>query len=260
VRKGLIIQLLLLSVVIGAISFAFSFWIDWLPESGAKEAGRIHDLYVVTSIICLVIFSLVAAVSIYTLVKFRVPDDDEEDGKPIHGNTMLEIIWTAVPTALVVAIGVFSAVVLVKNEDNADGRPVINVKGWQFAWEFQYPELGDVYVGELHVAVGTPIELKLQSPDVIHSFWVPEWSVKQDVVPGTVQHLLVTPTKVGTFPIVCTELCGLGHSTMRNRVIVQTPEEYEAWIAEMKAGGGDAPAEGEGAAAGATASVPAGDG
>ena len=137
---------------------------------------------------------------------------------------------------------------------------MINVKGWQFAWEFQYPELGDAYVGELHVPVGTPIELKLESPDVIHSFWVPEWSVKQDVVPGTVQRLLVTPTKVGTFPIVCTELCGLGHSTMRNRVIVQTPEEYEAWLAEMKAGGGDAPAEGEGAAAGATVSVPAGDG
>ena len=108
--------------------------------------------------------------------------------------------------------------------------------------------------------MGEQIELKLESPDVIHSFWVPEWSVKQDVVPGTVQHLLVTPTKVGTFPIICTELCGLGHSTMRSRVIVQTPEEYEAWIAEMKAGGGDAPAEGEGAAADATASVPEGDG
>ena len=76
-----------------------------------------------TSIICLVIFSLVAAVSIYTLVKFRVPDDDEEDGKPIHGNTMLEIVWTAIPTALVVAIGVFSAVVLVKNEDERRRPP-----------------------------------------------------------------------------------------------------------------------------------------
>jgi cytochrome c oxidase subunit 2 len=139
---------------------------------------------------------------------------------------------------LVIVIAVFSAVVLVKNEDNAEGRPVINVKGWQFAWEFRYPELGDTYVGEMHVPVGVPIELQLESPDVIHSFWVPEWSIKQDVVPGTVQRILITPTKVGTFPIICTELCGLGHSTMRSRVIVQTQEEYDAWLAEVKAGGG----------------------
>lgn len=237
-RKGLILQLLGLSVVIGAVSFVIAFWIDWLPESGAKEADRIHDLYVLASIICLVIFSIVAAVSIYAFVKFRVPDDDEEDGKPIHGNTKLEIVWTAIPTALVLVIAVFSAVVLVKNEANAEGRPVVNVKAWQFAWEFRYPELGDTYVGELHVPVGTPIELRLESPDVIHSFWVPAWSVKQDVVPGTVQRLLITPTKVGTFPIICTELCGLGHATMRSKVVVQTPEEYEAWLEEMKAGAG----------------------
>lgn len=235
-RKGLIIQLLVLSIVIGAISFVVSFWIDWLPGSGSEEAGRIHDTYVMTSIICLVIFAIVAAVSVYAFVKFRVPDDDDEDGKPIHGNTKLEVIWTAIPTVLVVAIAVVSTVVLTKNEANAEGRRVIDVQGQQFAWEFRYPELGDTYVGELHVAVGEPIELKLESPDVLHSFWVPEWSVKQDVVPGTVQHLLVTPTMVGTFPIVCTELCGLGHSTMRNRVVVHTPEEFQAWMEKMKAG------------------------
>jgi cytochrome c oxidase subunit 2 len=238
-RKGLIIQVLGLAVVVGAISFVLAFWIDWLPPAAAKQADRIHDNYLLASIICLVIFALVAGVSIYAFVKFRVPDDDEEDGKPIHGHTVLEIVWTAIPTALVTAIAVFAGVSLVKNEDKPADAMTINVKGWQFAWEFSYPQLDDAVVpGPLHVPVGRTIDFRLESPDVIHSFWVPEWSVKQDLVPGTVQHIVITPTKTGTFPIICTELCGLGHSTMRSFVVVQTQAEFDAWLAEQKQQGG----------------------
>ena len=92
--------------------------------------------------------------------------------------------------------------------------------------------------------LGETIELELTAKDVIHSFWVPEWRVKQDVVPGTSQHIVVTPTKTGRFPIICTELCGIGHSTMRNWVNVVPPEEFEQWLKDQQAKGAAAAEEG----------------
>jgi len=236
VRKSLIIQLLAIAVVIGAAAFVLAFWIDWLPPLASEEGGRIDDVYLATSIICLIIFAIVAAVSIYAVLKFRARPDDEEDGKPIHGHTGIEILWTAIPTALVVFIGVFSAVVLVKNEQLPDGHRTFQVKAVQFAWSFTYPDQGiDEPVHELHLPLGETVELEMQSDDVIHSFWVPELRVKQDVVPGTVQRYIITPTREGRFPLICTELCGIGHSTMRSWVVVESPEEFEQWLEEMKA-------------------------
>jgi cytochrome c oxidase subunit 2 len=238
VRKSLIIQLIVIAVVIGVVAFVIGFWIDWLPPLASEEGGRIDDLYIVTSAICLVIFAIVASVSLYALVKFRARPDDDEDGKPIHGNTLLELFWTAIPTVLVTAIAVYSAVVLVKNEDLPQGHRTIEVTAVQFAWSFAYPDEGLDRVGELYVPVGETIELELTAHDVIHSFWVPEWRVKQDAVPGTLQRVIVTPTKTGKYPIICTELCGIGHSTMRNWVNVVAPEEFDRWLQDMQAEGG----------------------
>jgi cytochrome c oxidase subunit 2 len=246
VRKSLIIQLLVIAVVIGVVAFVIGFWIPWLPPLASEEGGRIDDLYIVTSAICLVIFAIVASVSLYALVKFRARPDDDEDGKPIHGNTVLELFWTAIPTVLVTAIAVYSAVVLVKNEDLPEGHRTIEVNAVQFAWSFAYPDEGLERVGELYVPVGETIELELTAHDVIHSFWVPEWRVKQDAVPGTLQRVIVTPTKTGKFPIICTELCGIGHSTMRNWVNVVPAEEFDRWLQEMQAdGGGDGATDGK---------------
>ncbi len=232
-RKSLIIQLLLLGVVVGAISAAVGFLIPWLPELGSTQGKRIDDIYVLTSIICLAIFTVVAAVSIYTFFKFRAKPDDYEDGAPIHGNTVLEAVWTAIPAALVTIIGVYSAVVLVKNEHVPANAPVIEVTAQQFVWSFTYPEIG-VTSGILRVKEGETYELKMQSRDVIHSFWVPQWRVKQDVVPGIETTIVVTPTKTGTFPMICTELCGLGHSTMRTSAIVLSAADYDKWAEEQK--------------------------
>ncbi len=229
-RKSLIIQLLAIAVVIGALAFVVGFWIDWLPPLASEQGGRIDDLYVVVSAICLVIFAIVASVSLYVVVKFRARPDDDEDGKPIHGNTVLELFWTAIPTVLVTAIAVYSSVVLVKNEDIPNPHRTIDVTAEQFAWSFGYPEANLDLVPELYVPLGETIELELTAKDVIHSFWVPEWRVKQDAVPGTSQHIIVTPTKTGRFPIICTELCGIGHSTMRNWVNVLPPDEFEQWL------------------------------
>lgn len=235
-RKSLIIQLLAIAVVIGAVAFVLAFWIDWLPPLASEEGGRIDDVYLATSIICLIIFAIVAAVSIYAVLKFRARPDDDEDGKPIHGHTGIEILWTAIPTALVIFIGVYSAVVLVKNEQLPDDHRTFQVKAVQFAWSFTYPEEGiDEPVYELHLPLGETVKLEMQAEDVIHSFWVPELRVKQDVVPGTVQRYIITPTKEGRFPLICTELCGIGHSTMRSWVVVESPEKFEQWLEKEKA-------------------------
>lgn len=233
-RKSLIIQLVVLGVIVGALSTLVAVFVPWLPELGSEEGGRIDDVYWLTTIISLAIFSLVVAASIYAVVKFRAKsDDDDEDGKPIHGHTGLEVFWTAVPATLVTVIAIYSAIVLVKNEELPANHRTIGVTARQFAWSFTYPDLG-VTTGVLRVPVGEKLELELESEDVIHSFWVPEWRVKQDVVPGTTQRYIVTPTKLGTFPLVCTELCGLGHATMRARVEVLSKADFQKWEGEQE--------------------------
>jgi cytochrome c oxidase subunit 2 len=246
VRKSLIIQLLAMSVLFGGVSFVVAWFIPWLPDAGSKEAERIHDTYWLASIICLAIISIVAAVTVYAVVKFRARPDDDEDGKPIHGHTGIEVAWTLIPLVLVIVIGVWSSVALVRNEEHKEGRVEIDVHAAQFAWSFSYPEQElPGPVGELHVPIGEPIKLTLTSNDVIHSFWVPEWSVKQDVVPGVELPYYITPTKEGTFDIICTELCGIGHSVMRNRVVVETRAKFDAWVEKMKEGGGAGGADGQ---------------
>jgi cytochrome c oxidase subunit 2 len=179
---------------------------------------------------------------------FRVQPEDDSDGPPIHGHTGLEIVWTVIPAVLVIAIGVVSAVVLAQNSDAGTNPLRVNVVAQQFAWRFEYPGEQDVRSGELVLPVNRKVELQLQSLDVLHSFWVPDFGQKQDLVPGTEQRLVITPTRTGTYPLVCTELCGLGHATMRARVRVLPEAEYDAWLAEQSAGGdGGAGDAGDGA-------------
>jgi cytochrome c oxidase subunit 2 len=177
-----------------------------------------------------VIFSLVVAVLVYSILKFRAAPDDDSDGPPIHGHTGLEIVWTLIPTVLVIAIGVVSAIVL--SRDDAVGKNVlhVNVTAQQFAWSFQYPEAKNLTTGTLRLPVGRSVLLSFKALDVIHSFWVPEFGQKQDTVPGLHTTLHITPTKTGTFDVICTELCGLGHATMRTSAIVMTPAAFNKWL------------------------------
>ena len=204
----------------------------------SEEGERIDDIYLFTSIICIIVFAIVAAITVYAVIKFRAKPGDMEDGSPIHGNTAIEITWTIIPTILVTAIGIWSAVVVVQNDNLPSGHRVINVEARQFAWSFSYPDERDglqgMQMGELVVPVNQPLELHMTSPDVIHSFWVPEWRQKQDVVPGITTFYRITPTETGIYAIVCTELCGLGHSVMRSRVRVLTQEGFEIWRLERQ--------------------------
>jgi cytochrome c oxidase subunit II len=136
----------------------------------------------------------------------------------------------------VTAISIYSGVVLAGLENAPDGSREIDVTGQQFAWSFSYPD-AEVTSGQLVLEVDEPVRLTLTSKDVIHSFWVPEFRMKQDAVPGTETHVVITPTKVGTYEVICTELCGLGHAVMRSQAVVLGPSDYEKWMNEQKSGG-----------------------
>ncbi|VXD21898.1 Cytochrome c oxidase subunit 2 [Planktothrix serta PCC 8927] len=107
----------------------------------------------------------------------------------------------------------------------------VDVTGLQFAWIFNYKETG-ITAGELHVPVGQEVQLNMTAQDVIHAFWIPQLRLKQDTIPGRITELRFTPTKLGTYPVVCAELCGGYHGAMRSQMIVDTPEDYAAWVAE----------------------------
>jgi cytochrome c oxidase subunit 2 len=233
VRKRSIIQMVLVGVAVGGALALVAVLIPWLPSADSSQAHKVDDVYWFVTIICMAIFALVAGVSVYSVWKFRAAPDDEEDGSPIHGHTGLEVVWTAVPAALVTAISIYSGVVLVQVERIPAEHRVIEVTAQQFAWSFTYPE-AKVTSGQLALPINQPVEFKLTAKDVIHSFWVPEWRMKKDAVPGIETQVIVTPTKLGTFTVICTELCGLGHAAMRAQALVLTQEGFERWLNNEK--------------------------
>jgi len=234
VRRGSIVQLVALGVVIGAAATIVALFVPWLPPNASEERDGIDLVFWFTTAISIGIFALVGAVILYSVAKFRVRPDDDSDGPPIHGHTGIEILWTAVPAILVTAISVISGVVLVQNDRADSGHLNVEVTARQFAWTFAYPQQGNLTSGQLRLPLGRSVELHLQALDVIHSFWVPEFGQKQDAVPGQDTKLVITPTKLGTYPVICTELCGLGHALMRTTAIVMKPAAFTAWVNQEK--------------------------
>jgi cytochrome c oxidase subunit 2 len=232
--KG-IVQLDAIGVVIAVALTLTAVLLQWLPTSASEEFDRIQAVYWFATVISIAIFSLVVAVVLFSVWKWRVPEDDDADGPPIHGHTGLEILWTAVPAVLVTAIGIVSAVVLARNGE-AGNRPLeVQAIGQQFAWKFVYSDYDDLASGELVLPVGREARFTMTAVDVIHSFWVPNFGQKMDAVPGIETTILVTPDRTGEFAVVCAELCGLGHATMRARARVVTQQEFDAWLQEKAA-------------------------
>ncbi len=239
-RRGSIVRITIYGVIAGALASLVAVVVPWLPTSASEEMDRITFVFWFTTVICIGIFAIVMAVIAYSILKFRAEPDDERDGPPVHGHTGLEIVWTAIPTVLVTAIAIVSAVVLAKNDDVGNNPLRIAVTAQQFAWKFEYPGPDKVTSGELVLPLNKPVKLTLHSLDVIHSFWVPQFGQKSDAVPGIETTLTITPTKLGSYSLVCTELCGLGHATMRAPVSVVSQADYEAYL-KQEASGGDAP-------------------
>jgi cytochrome c oxidase subunit II len=249
VRRGSIVQLVVIGLLSGTIATCVAILVPWLPTSATTQAERIDFTYWFATVISLVVFAVVAAVLIYSIINFRAKPGDWSDGPPVHGHTMLEIVWTVIPTVLVTSIAIVSAVVLTQN-GNAGTSPLkIDVIAQQFSWQFKYGN-GQTFP-VLRLPVDRKIELNITSNDVIHSFWVPQFGQKQDAVPGAPQSLVITPNRLGTYPVICTELCGLGHSLMRSQAIVMTQAEYDDWYEKggSPGGGGGGGPSGSGAVA-----------
>ena len=237
-------------VVLTIVQVAVLLQFDWFGDAGSEQAGPIDTLFDVMIVLSSYVFAVVLVMLGYSIWKYRAKPGDESDGEPIHGNTRLEIAWTLIPTIIVVAGAAYSWIVLDDIEAKADDAMPINVTAQQFKWTYEYPEEGGIRSDELHVPVDRQLELHLEALDVIHAFWVPEWRIKRDLVPAGVggdevdDEVVVTPDTEGTFSNVCTELCGLGHATMRSPVVVESQEEFDQWVAEQQqqtrtqAGGG----------------------
>jgi cytochrome c oxidase subunit 2 len=245
VRRASFLQLGLLAVIAALISTAVAIFVPWLPPEDSREAGRIAFTYWFMTGIAIFVFAGVAAVLVYSALKFRVKEGDLSDGPPIHGHSGLEIAWTVGPFLLVTAVAVVSAIVLHDNTQAATNPLKVTAVGQQFAWTFTYPN-GKTYP-VLRLPKDRQVILTLESKDVLHSFWVPEFYQKQDAVPGLSTKLGITPTRLGTFPVICVELCGLGHSLMRSEAIVMKPAAYAAWYSNAgsaTAGGGSSAGSG----------------
>jgi cytochrome c oxidase subunit II len=230
-----IVKLLLATVAIGTAMSAVMVSINWNGQEGSTAAPEIDDLLNVMIVLSSYVFSLVMVMLFYALWKFKAKPGDESDGEPIHGNTRLEIAWTLIPTVIVLFAGGYSWSVLDSIEEPAQNPLTVDVFSQQYAWSFGYPGKDLAWSeGELHVPVNRQVHFKMHAQDVIHSFWVPEWRIKKDNVPGITTTAIVTPDKVGTYQLVCTELCGFGHATMRAKVVVESPAKFREWVDGLK--------------------------
>jgi cytochrome c oxidase subunit 2 len=251
--KAQVRQMLIIGAIASAVGIVVALWIDWFPVPGSTQAGPIDTLWDVLLIASVPVFVLVETIVLYCAIKFRMrPGEELKDGPPIHGNTRLEIIWTAIPAILLVALCTYAYVVLVDIEKAEANTMDVRVVGEQFTWTFYYQgENGDEIASpQLWLPANTPVNFTVQSEDVIHDFWVPAFRMKIDAVPGIDTHIRVTTTdRIAEYPVVCAELCGLGHSTMRQSAHVVTQEDFDAKLEELASGGEEEEEGGGGAAA-----------
>jgi cytochrome c oxidase subunit 2 len=182
------------------------------------------------------VFVLVEGLLIYNVVRFRERDGDSEPPRQIYGNMRLEIIWTALPLVLVAVLFVLtvqtvSAIAIPRASSNDVNVHVIGHRWW---WEYDYPDYGIITANELHVPQGGTIQLTLDSVDVIHSYWIPQMAGKTDVIPGQTNTAWFRADEIGEFYGQCAEFCGLNHANMRIKVVVQSQEDFDAWVANQQ--------------------------
>jgi cytochrome c oxidase subunit 2 len=232
-KHFIIVALLIVAATLG-LRFLFTFILA-TPVAASAEAVPIDAMFNAHFWMIAFLFSLIMVFMVYSVAVFRRVPDDETDAAYVHGNTALEISWTVIPTIVVIGFGLWGAAVLNDLIAPKPNEMTINVTGRQWSWSFAYPEQGDFGSGELVLPVNQPVVLQMEAEDVLHSFWVPEFRVKQDLVPGRVIPLRFTPTLPGEYKVRCAEMCGLQHSTMLAPVRVVSQEEFDAWVEERLA-------------------------
>jgi cytochrome c oxidase subunit 2 len=253
----------IVTLVIGMILVLAGIWIgqsfNLLPVDASANAPIYDELFQVLFTIGTILFVGIVGLLVFSLIRFRRRPGQLGDGIAMEGNLPLEIFWTAVPAVVVLFVGLYSydiydrmggMVPLAHDHMAASGEEriwggissgsiedaatapaalPIDVTAMQFAFLFHYPQ-GDITSGELHVPAGRPVTLRMEAKDVIHAFWVPEFRLKQDVIPGQPTQLSFTATRPGRYPIVCAELCGPYHGGMRSTVVVEESDAWEKWF------------------------------
>ena len=194
--------------------------IDWLWN---------YELMTISFLLALILVPL-----FYSLIVFRRKKGDTSDGPHVEGNTKLEITWTVIPLITVLVFAYMGGYSLAEIRRVDPSAMVIKVTAYQWAWRFEYPDYGFTST-ELHLPVDKQVDLQMQSLDVIHSFWVPEFRVKQDVVPGRITEYRITPTLPGNYKVSCSELCGTSHAYMMAPVMVVSQTDFDTWAKQQQA-------------------------
>lgn len=214
----------------------------WPNDPLGPQARASADIYWIMFVCAIIVLAIVDGALIYAGLRFR--DRPGHIAKQFHGHNMLEIVWTVVPTIMVISFSVLSFQKLNVMNDTSGAGMTVDVQGQQWSWVISYPKedrfkLRDgsyLVVGqELHIPVGTKVHVKLSSKDVIHSFWVPNIGGKKDAVPGRATDLWIQADKPGTYKGACYEFCGAGHADMLITLVAHTPDTYAAWAREAVA-------------------------
>jgi cytochrome c oxidase subunit 2 len=209
----------------------------------STPAESVYSLSVLVLAVCFAIFVVVAGVLAYTIVRFRQrPDDLDREPPQVYGSNQIEIAWTVIPVLIVVVLSMATARVTVEVQNKQPPQQTLHVTiiGHQWWWEIRYPSLGIVTANELHVPISSAARprmtfLRLESVDVAHSFWVPQLAGKTDALPNHPNSMWIDPKVAGTFLGNCAEFCGMQHANMLLRVVVQSPEEFNRWVAAERA-------------------------
>lgn len=208
----------------------------WLPERASSVAEGVDHVFGFIFWVSAFFLALIIGLTVLFVVRYRrTAARPAPEASPDH-STGLEVFWTAVPLLLVVAMFALSTQVYLAMTSTEPGHEPLRVKVTGRKWSWWFDHDGGKGAKDFHMVAGRPVELTLASADVIHSLWVPQFRLKQDAVPGRYTKMVFTPTKAGTFPVLCTEYCGTNHSQMlANAVVHPDQAAYDAWLQEGKA-------------------------
>lgn len=201
--------------------------LNWLPENASNLASGVDNVLLFITVISTFFFLLISAFLIGFAIKYRRKTEYDETPY-ITGNELFEVIWTVIPSVLLMIIFAWGYIEYREMRTPPDNAVEVNVVARQWLWQFDYYN-GKKTINELYVQQGRPVRMVMRSDDVIHSFFVPDFRVKQDILPGIYTQLWFTPTKAGTFDLFCAEYCGTAHSQMLAKVHVLGPEAYVIW-------------------------------
>ena len=223
----------ILIVVMAFLTYTGLTSLGLMPVEASAQAISIDWLWNLQVIAMSFLFSLIIVPLFYSLIVFRRRKGETGDGEHFEGNATLEITWTVIPLFAVISFAYLGAYSLGETRRVDPQAMEIKVIAQQWAWSFEYPDYG-IITKELYLPVNKQAYLTMTSRDVIHSFWVPEFRVKQDVVPGRITEYRITPTLEGMYKVRCSEMCGVSHAYMLAPVAVVSEDEFTSWVADRQ--------------------------